>query len=66
MPLPSVVDHEVDPWVFSRKGRLGGIYVFIGGHVGCHSLNFSEIARKSKVGYATIEVPTVYPVTFFH
>ena len=36
---------EVDPWVFYREGKLGGIDVFIGG-VGTLPFNISEIARK--------------------
>ena len=46
----SVTDREVDPWVFSRKGKLGGSDVPIGG-VGalrpqCFR-NYKKVGRKS-------------------
>ena len=45
MPL-AVADREVDPWVFSRKGKIGGSDVFTGERGRRHSPNISEIARK--------------------
>ena len=39
-----MADREVDPWVFSRKGKLGGSDVLIGG-VGASRPNVSEMAR---------------------
>ena len=41
-----MADREGDPWAFSRKGKLGGSEVFIGGRGECHSANIFEIARK--------------------
>ena len=38
---------EVDLRVFSRKGKLGGNDMFIGGRGGRHSPTISEIRRKS-------------------
>ena len=51
--LRSVADHEVDPWVFSRRGKLGRLLGrLLGGHGGI-TPNFSEIVRKLvKVGHA--------------
>ena len=42
----AIADRGGDPWAFSRKGKLGGSEVFIGGHGGRHSSNISKIARK--------------------
>ena len=40
-----MADREVDPWVCSRKGKLGSSDTFIGG-VGDVTPNISDIARK--------------------
>ena len=40
-----VVDREVDHWVFSRKGKLGSIHLFIWGHRASPP-NISEISKK--------------------
>ena len=41
-----MADCEVDPWVFSRKGKQGGSDVFIEGRWGVAPPHASEIARK--------------------
>ena len=40
-----MADCEVDSWVFSRKRKLGGSDMFIGGRGGRHSPHISEIAK---------------------
>ena len=57
---------EVDPWVFSWNGKRGGNGVFIVVHGGPHSAIFLKLLESwSKVGNDTIEMATVYFVTFF-
>ena len=41
-----MVDRRDNPWAFSRRGKLGGSEVFIGGHGERHSPNFSKVKRK--------------------
>jgi len=64
--MGSVADHEVEPWVFSRKVKLGSSDVFIGG-MGCVThLIFLKLQESwSKFGHAAIEMVTVYSVTVF-
>ena len=58
---------DSDPCVFSRKGKLGGSDMFIGG-VGDVTLpiflKFQE--SRSKVDHAAREMANVYSVTFFY
>ena len=60
----AVADREVDHWLFSRKGKLGGSDVFIGRRGGITPLIFLKLQESwSKVGHAAMT--TVYSVTFF-
>ena len=61
-----MADREVDPWVFSRKGKLGGSDVFIGVVGGVTPPKPLKLQESwSKVGHAAIEMATVYFATFF-
>ena len=61
-----MADREVDPWVFSRKGKLGGSDVFAGGLEGVTPPICLKLQESwSKVGRVAIEMVTAYSVTLF-
>ena len=61
-----MTDREVDPWVFSGKGKLGGSDVFIEGQGGVTSPIFLKLQEsRPNVGHPAREMAKVYSVTFF-
>ena len=61
-----MAEHEIDPWEFSRKRKLGGSDVLIGWAWGRHSPIFLKLQESwSKVAHAAIEIATIYSVNFF-
>ena len=66
MALASVADSEVDPWVFSRKGKQEAVMSLLEG-VGASPLIFLKLQESwSKAGHAAREMATVYCVASFY